>query len=918
LTESNIHALPIGHTFDGYRILRLLGAGGFGITYLAEETAIGRKVAIKEYLPQGFAARAADSFTVRAVSAGSQGQFAWGLDRFRKEASTLVAFEHPNIVSVYRYFEGNGTAYLVMQYVEGKALDALIAGAKTLAESEIEEVIFPILDGLEQVHAAHFLHRDIKPANIYIRKDGRPVLLDFGAARQAFGSETKSITAIVSEGYAPFEQYEAKGDQGPWTDVYAIGAVLYRCITGDRPPAAPERVSARLRGTADPMVAAREAGKGRYSRYLLEATDRALSTMQADRPRSIAELRALLKGDGRSRIASRAVTETAPPSRAAATITAGAQTAKPKSRVPLLAGGAAAIAAVAVAGYFALAPKPPPPSTAATPSTPPTRVSDATPPPTPPSTTPPSTTPPQPSAEDVAERAAERAAQEAETKADADLAALKQTIARGEFLRAKNELASLRDRVEDALRKRPAHAGLQRVSAAARGAEAELAQRIAARVKDLVEGAEREAARNYAEAQRLVAEAEGLDPAAAKAARERVDAIRRRAEDDRERKSSIELHIKLAQYHLDTARSEVAQGRYGEARRVTAQVKAQLANAMKLVAPDPEPASVKTLRRDVDAFAQELEKRIAARVAVLLREARDLIQANKLDEVAKRLEEAAELEPGSAELAAARREYEEARAKPQAPADPDAAERERTRNIVHDSVYDMRTRRGAIYFAFGSSALAPEQTMWMRGPDMMKIGLDSHATLFCGYDQLEAKEPAEGRKLAQERCDTVQRAFVRRGVAASRVRTAPSAPGKGPEFRRVSFAVQSEKPPEKPPETAKAPDTPAKPAAYQLAGRTARLSRISSERRAVMRIEMQFGAGGALSVSCSAEAADGGQAACFGQRSGGGRWTLNGSTLCVSSAVLNLPGNACYELSGSGNQLRLAGGGLLAGAMLLQ
>jgi serine/threonine protein kinase len=184
LSETNIHALPIGHTFDGYRILRLLGAGGFGITYLAEEVQIGRKVAIKEYLPQGFAARAADSFTVRAVSSSSQGQFAWGLDRFRKEASTLVAFEHPNIVSVYRYFEANGTAYLVMQYVEGKPLDALISGGKTLDESEIGEVILPILDGLEQVHAAHFLHRDIKPANIYIRRDGRPVLLDFGAARQ--------------------------------------------------------------------------------------------------------------------------------------------------------------------------------------------------------------------------------------------------------------------------------------------------------------------------------------------------------------------------------------------------------------------------------------------------------------------------------------------------------------------------------------------------------------------------------------------------------------------------------------------------------------------------------------------------------------------------------------------------------------
>jgi serine/threonine protein kinase len=307
-----IHALPLGHEFDGYRILRILGAGGFGITYLAEEMSIGRRVAIKEYLPQSVAGRELNSLNVRPISTSVQQQFAAGLQRFRQEAQTLINFEHPNIVAVHRYVEANGTAYLVMQYVEGKPLDALLAGGKTLEESEIEEVIFPILEGLEQVHAARILHRDIKPSNIFIRMDGRPVLLDFGAARQAFGSQSKSVTAIVTEGYAPFEQYEGRGDQGPWTDIYGVGAVLYRCIAGDRPPPAPERISSRLDNAPDPMRPAREAGAGRYGPRLLAAIDRALGMTRQERPQNIAEFRRLLQGDAAT--ASTTVVEPRPPS----------------------------------------------------------------------------------------------------------------------------------------------------------------------------------------------------------------------------------------------------------------------------------------------------------------------------------------------------------------------------------------------------------------------------------------------------------------------------------------------------------------------------------------------------------------------------------------------------------------------------
>ncbi|MGH7004690.1 MAG: serine/threonine protein kinase, partial [Alphaproteobacteria bacterium] len=467
-----------------------------------------------------------NSATVKPVSAGSKEQFAWGLERFRQEAATLVNFEHPNIVSVYRYFEANGTAYLVMQYVEGKPLDAILSGGKTLAESEIDEVIGPIMNGLEQVHAAHFLHRDIKPANIYIRKDGRPVLLDFGAARQAFGSETKSITAIVSEGYAPFEQYEAKGDQGPWTDVYALGAVLYRCIAGQRPPSAPERVSARLRNDPDPLAPARDAAKEPYSAKLLDAIDRALGTMRNERPQSVAELRALLRPSsgeaGRSRLASMSAVKSAtPPSRPATapvSVAPAAAQAKPKSRTPMIAGMAVVLAAGAVAAYFALAPgKAPEQRNATGPSAPPATMNSGP------------TTPPRGVPDETAERVAATAAEEAAGIVES----ARQAIEKGELERGRDELRLARRRVEDALGRRPGHAALERVLGAVSVADADLARRIAARVKELSDGAERQEQRqNRAEADRLIAEAERLDPAAAKTVRDKLVAARKQAEEE--------------------------------------------------------------------------------------------------------------------------------------------------------------------------------------------------------------------------------------------------------------------------------------------------------------------------------------------------------------------------------------------------
>jgi serine/threonine protein kinase len=278
-------ALPNGYEFDGYRIDSVLGAGGFGITYRALELSIGRQVAIKEFLPSGIATRHSDHMSVQPISSSDAEDFDWGLDRFRKEAQTLVSFRHPNIVAVLRFFNANGTAYMVMQYEEGESLGGILRRAKTLEQSELEEILVPLLDGLEEVHRAGFLHRDIKPDNIYIRLDGSPVLLDFGAARQAVGRKSQSVTAIVSGGYSPFEQYSEESNQGPWTDIYAMGAVMYHGISGKKPPDSLTRVR------EDAMASAAAVGRGKYDPAFLKAIDKALAVYEEDRPQDIAEWR---------------------------------------------------------------------------------------------------------------------------------------------------------------------------------------------------------------------------------------------------------------------------------------------------------------------------------------------------------------------------------------------------------------------------------------------------------------------------------------------------------------------------------------------------------------------------------------------------------------------------------------------------
>ncbi len=283
------NSLKPGHKLHWYRIEKILGQGGFGITYLAYDFNLDRNAAIKEYLPIELAVREGD-FSVHPMTDDHGKQFHWGLDRFLSEARTLAKFEHPNIVRVLNVFEENNTAYMVMSYEEGDCLQELLSNRKTLEEDQLMNILFPILGGLDEVHKTGFIHRDIKPANIFIRKDGSPVLLDFGSARQALGEQTKTLTSLISPGYAPFEQYYSKSDaQGPWTDIYGMGATLYRAISGLSPTDAVDRSRMILQGDKDNLVSAMEIGKGRYSERFLAAIDHALEFKEKDRPQTIAE-----------------------------------------------------------------------------------------------------------------------------------------------------------------------------------------------------------------------------------------------------------------------------------------------------------------------------------------------------------------------------------------------------------------------------------------------------------------------------------------------------------------------------------------------------------------------------------------------------------------------------------------------------
>ena len=292
------NTLPINSRLEEYVIQSVLGVGGFGITYLARDTRLGLLVAIKEYFPQAYAVRDSKQ-TIRPNTGGDTGDaenYRWGLQEFLKEARALAQFKHANIVRVLRFLEANGTAYMAMEYEEGENLSAMLRRHDGyLDEPLLLNVFLPVLNGLQAVHDAGLLHLDIKPDNIYLRRNGVPMLIDFGSARQR-STANRSQKVALTPGYAALEQYPGHGEIGPWSDVYSMGATLYRCITNKEPLDALERERGERKLHIDPLIPASRFERPVYSAHIRACVDAALQRQVADRPPSAFALQNGLMG----------------------------------------------------------------------------------------------------------------------------------------------------------------------------------------------------------------------------------------------------------------------------------------------------------------------------------------------------------------------------------------------------------------------------------------------------------------------------------------------------------------------------------------------------------------------------------------------------------------------------------------------
>jgi len=274
-------ALPHGYQLLNYRIDKQISSGGFSLVYLAHDEN-GLPVAIKEYLPSALVLRESGAL-VQASSAENLNVFRYGMKCFFEEGLALARISHPNVVRVINFFRANETVYLVMQYERGRTLqDYILHRKKEIGENFVRRIFAELLGGLREVHAHKILHLDIKPSNIYIRLDGSPLLLDFGAARQTLTQEKSSLTPMYTPGYAAPEQYGHDRDAlGPWTDIYGVGASMFACLSGFAPQAA------NMRLEQDKQESVKKLWSGHYSEHLLELIDWCLKLDPLERPQSV-------------------------------------------------------------------------------------------------------------------------------------------------------------------------------------------------------------------------------------------------------------------------------------------------------------------------------------------------------------------------------------------------------------------------------------------------------------------------------------------------------------------------------------------------------------------------------------------------------------------------------------------------------
>lgn len=299
-TQMSPRPLGAGSQIDWYNIREVLGMSGLGITYRAHDGKLDREVAIREYLPTSFAVRHV-KYSVQPISAEHEKRYAQGLTNFLKVARVLEQFSHDNIIKVYNVIETNNTAYMVMECENGVSLDSIIEQCGTLEQNHQTQIFFPIFKGLQKIHELGFVHCSIKPSNIRIRENGSPVLLDFGSARQTSLHQPMESTALVNQDYMPLEQFsEGYGEQGPWTDIYSLAAIMYQGVVGTKPDEALSRSDHLLRSQPDTVQELSADSHPTYNQVFLSALHAGLTLPPQDRPQSLGHWQLLFEGDLRA------------------------------------------------------------------------------------------------------------------------------------------------------------------------------------------------------------------------------------------------------------------------------------------------------------------------------------------------------------------------------------------------------------------------------------------------------------------------------------------------------------------------------------------------------------------------------------------------------------------------------------------